>query len=137
MSESSLRNGFFTSSLETALNFMELKPSLETLVTKITSVNHAWKQVSEQLLDHNAGLAISLRDLKSSLQLRLLRNYPQQVYLVLDEETENEEPLYSVHLRDPINGHWNAAHLPVRVAEELLTEQELTQFIQKKNSEEF
>jgi hypothetical protein len=116
---------------------MELDPSLKTLVTEITSVNHAWKQVSEQLLDQNAGLAISLRDLKSSLQLRLLRNYPQQVYLVLDEETESEEPLYSLRLRDRINGHWNAAHLPVRVAEELLTEQELTQLIQRKISTEF
>ncbi|NBD15569.1 MAG: hypothetical protein GVY04_05300 [Cyanobacteria bacterium] len=118
---------------------MELNPnpSLKTLVIEITSINHAWKQASEELLDHNAGLAISLRDLKSSLQLRLLRNYPQQVYLVLDEETESEEPLYSLRLRDRINGHWNAAHLPVRVAEELLTEQELTQLIQRKNSEEF
>ncbi|AFZ43912.1 hypothetical protein PCC7418_1743 [Halothece sp. PCC 7418] len=116
---------------------MELNPPPETLITEIIAVNHAWKQVSEQLLDHNAGLALSLRDLKSNLQLRLLRNYPQTVYLVLDEETESEEPLYSVRLREPINGHWNAAHLPVRVAEEMLTEQELTQLIQRKNSEEF
>lgn len=109
---------------------MELNPRLETLITEITAINNAWKQVSEELLDQNAGLAISLRDLKSNLQLRLLRNHPQQVYLVLDEETESEEPLYGLRLREPINGHWNAAHLPVRVAEELLTEQELIQFIQ-------
>ncbi len=109
---------------------MELNPRLETLITEITAINKAWKQVSEELLDHNAGLAISLRDLKSSLQLRLLQNYPQQVSLVLDEDIESEEPLYSLRLHEPINGHWNAAHLPVRVAEELLTEQELTQFIQ-------
>lgn len=109
---------------------MELNPRLETLITEITAINNAWKQVSEELLDQNAGLAISLRDLKSSLQLRLLQNYPQQVYLVLDEEIDSEEPLYSLRLREPINGHWNAAHLPVRVAEELLTEQELIQVIQ-------
>lgn len=109
---------------------MELNPRLETLITEITAINNAWKQVSEELLDQNAGLAISLRDLKSNLQLRLLRNHPQQVYLVLDEETESEEPLYGLRLREPINGHWNAAHLPVRVAEELLTEQELIQFTQ-------
>jgi len=114
---------------------MELNPSLETLIREITSVNHAWKQVSEQLLDQTAGLAISLRDLKSSLQLRLLRNYPQQVYLAFDEETESEEPLYSVRLREPVGGYWNAAHLPVRVAEEILTPEELTEFTETSNTQ--
>ena len=115
---------------------MELNPSLETLVIEINTINRAWKQSSEALLDSNAGLSTSLRDLKSSLQVRLLRNYPQQVYLIPDDETESEEPLYSLHLREPVAKYWNAAHLPVRVAEELLTPEELTQFTEKSNTQE-
>ena len=107
---------------------MELNPSFETLIREITSVNHAWKQVSEQLLDSNAGLSTSLRDLKSTLQVRLLRNYPRQVYLTPDNETESKEPLYSVRLREPVAKYENAAHIPVRVAEEILTPEELTEF---------
>ncbi|MFW6316290.1 MAG: hypothetical protein ACOC1Z_04205 [Cyanobacteriota bacterium] len=114
---------------------MELKPSLETLVTEINTINRVWKQSSEVLLDSNSGLSTSLRDLKSTLQVRLLRNYPQQVYLIPDDETESEEPLYSVRLREPIANFWNAAHLPVRVAEEMLTPEELTQFTEKSNIE--
>lgn len=116
---------------------MELNPDLETLVTEINTINRTWKEASEVLLDSNAGLSTSLRDLKSSLQVRLLRNYPQQVDLILDDETESEEPLYSLRLRQPVANYWNAAHLPVRVAEELLTPKELTQFTEKSNTQEF
>lgn len=117
-------------------SLMELNPNLETLVTKIMAINQAWKQASEELLDSHAGLATSLRDLKSSLQIQLLRNYPQQVYLVPDENPENEEALYSLRLREPIGEHWNAAHLPVRVAEKMLTTNELTQFVETVSAEE-
>jgi len=109
---------------------MEPDPSLESLVTKIITINNAWKQASEELLDSHAGLATSLRDLKMSLQIQLLRHYREQVYLVLDENSESEEALYSVRLRESVGGHWNAAHLPVRVAEEMLTPEELTQFVE-------
>ena len=107
---------------------MELNPSLETLVTEINTINRAWKQSSEVLLDSNVGLSTSLRDLKSSLQVRLLRNYPRQVYLTPDNETESKEPLYSVRLREPVAKYENAAHIPVRVAKEILTPEELTEF---------
>lgn len=113
---------------------MELNPSLELLVTTIIAVNHAWKEASEVLLDSQAGLATSLRDLKVSLQLRLLRNYSQQVYLMLDENIESEEALYSLRLRKPIGEYWNAAHIPVRVAEEMLTPEELTQFVERNDT---
>ena len=116
-----------------------LNPSIEQLVAEIVAVNHAWKEARD-LLENASPLAISLREIKTRLQMRLLRSYsPEQVYLELDTkveqvngefdpEAEVGEPLYGLLLREPINGRWNAEHLPVRVAKEVLSESELQLF---------
>ncbi|HEY9695177.1 MAG TPA: hypothetical protein V6D15_23490 [Oculatellaceae cyanobacterium] len=116
-----------------------LNPSIEQLVAEIVAVNHAWKEARD-LFGKASPLAISLREIKTRLQMRLLRSYaPEQVYLELDTkveqvngeldpEAEAGEPLYGLLLRKPINGRRNAEHLPVRVANEVLSESELQLF---------
>jgi hypothetical protein len=77
-------------------------------------------------------LANSLRDLKARLQVKLLRNYaPEKVYLMLDANvnTDYDEPLYGLHLVTSVNGRRDAAHMPIRVAQENLSAQELKQFV--------
>ena len=101
------------------------KPSLATLVNEIIALNHSWKAVVE-LFGSESPLSQSARDLKACLQVRLLRSYPNQVYLMIDKETsEQGEDLYSLRLRTPINNRHDAEHLPVRVAKRLLTEEEI------------
>jgi len=54
--------------------------------------------------------AQSARDLKSALQIRLLRSYPEQVFLELDSNISQEEEgedLYSVRLVNPIGNRNN------------------------------
>ncbi len=107
-----------------------INPSIEQLVREIVAVNHAWK-VACELFGENSSLSTSSRDLKTCLQVRLLRSYaPEQVYLVEDNNAEGER-LYSLYLREPINNRQYAEHLPVRVAEEVLSRKELKQFEKK------
>lgn len=132
-----------------------VSPSIEQLVAEIVALNHAWKEACELFDDReHSPLAQSLRDLKTCKQIRLLRSYAPlgKVYLALDDslallserlgqrdatQTErlnqrlSDEPLYSLHLREPVGTRWNAEHLPVRVAEEYLSSTELDRFIQK------
>jgi len=104
-----------------------LYPSVEKLVEEIVAVNHAWK-VACELFGQDSHLSISSKDLKTCLQVRLLRNYaPKQVYLIEDKKAEGE-PLYSLCLRKPIGNRLYAEHLPIRIAQEVLTVQELEQF---------
>ena len=109
-----------------------MNANLEELVKEINAVNRAWKEASE-MGDCLKRISQSLKDLKDRLQVRLLRQYaPDRVYLELDTEnpdTQGEE-LYSLRLRQPLAQYKNAAHLPVRVARNVLSEQELQQFIQ-------
>lgn len=106
-----------------------LYSSIKQLVREIVAVNHAWKVASE-IFGENSSLSRSSRDLKTALQVRLLRNYaPNQVYLVVDTEAESEE-LYSLKLREPIDNHLYAEHLPVRVAQEVLSADEIKKFSQ-------
>ncbi|MEA5535980.1 hypothetical protein [Crocosphaera sp. XPORK-15E] len=105
-----------------------LSPSLEQLIKEIVAVNHAWK-VAKDLFQENSGLAQSLRELKTRLQVRLLRCYsPNFVYLIEHQNTENDEPLYSLQLVSPIEGFKDAAHLPIRVAQEVLSSTEIQKF---------
>lgn len=107
-----------------------LNPSIEQLVAEIVALNHAWKEACELFDDRqNAPLAQSLRDLKTCKQIRILRSYAPlgKVYLALDDRL-SDEPLYSLHLREPIDTRWNAEHLPVRVTEEYLSSIELDRF---------
>lgn len=110
---------------------MELfNPSIEQLVREIVAVNHAWKEAEELFEDPNSPLAKSLRDLKTRLQVRLLRNYaPERVYLVKDTEAENKEPLYGLRLAEPIGSWRDAAHMPVRVAQENLSTEEIEYYM--------
>ncbi len=104
-----------------------LRPSLEKLVKEIVAINHAWK-VARDLFGENSRLSISSRDLKTCLQVRLLRSYaPKQVYLIEDEESEGE-PAYGLRLRESIGNRQYAEHLPIRVAQKVLTNKELEQF---------
>jgi len=105
-----------------------LNPSIEQLVEEIVAVNHAWKEAKE-LFETESPLTKSLRDLKARLQVRLLRKYaPQQVYLLEDRTSDALEPLYGLSLVQPIAGHTDAAHLPIRVAQEHLSEEEIGRF---------
>ena len=96
------------------------------LVSKIISFNHCWK-MAQQRYGNTSAMARMLRDQKSVLQAALLRE--NHAYLKPDPDAE-EEPLFSVRLRKPVvlNGltRIDAEHMPVRLAEELFTEQELT-----------
>ncbi|MEH2194766.1 MAG: hypothetical protein V7K98_19260 [Nostoc sp.] len=104
-----------------------LYPSMEKLVNEIVAVNHAWK-VARELFGEDSPLSISSRDLKTCLQVRLLRSYaPEQVYLIEDKKAEGE-PVYSLRLREPIGNRLYAEHLPMRVAQEVLADKELEQF---------
>jgi hypothetical protein len=104
-----------------------LYPSVEKLVNEIVAVNHAWK-VSCELFGQDSPLSISSRDLKTYLQVYLLRSYaPEQVYLIEDEEVEGEA-LYSLCLQKTIGERQYAEHLPVRVAQKIFTSQELEKF---------
>ncbi|MCC5628706.1 hypothetical protein LC613_11600 [Nostoc sphaeroides CHAB 2801] len=102
-------------------------PSVEKLVNEIVAVNHAWK-VACELFGQDSPLSISSRDLKTCLQVRLLRSYaPEQVYLIEDKESEGEQ-LYSLRLREPIGNRLYAEHLPMRIAEKVLADKELEKF---------
>lgn len=99
------------------------------LVVKIISFNHCWK-MAQQRYGNSSAIARMLRDQKSVLQAALLRE--NLAYLKPDPDAE-EEPLFSVRLHQPIllNGitRIDAEHMPVRLAEEFFTEQELNNLI--------
>lgn len=107
-----------------------LNSSVEQLVEEIVAVNHAWK-IACDLFEETSSLAISLRDLKTCKQVRLLQSYGNtQVYLALDPASKGE-PLYSLRLRQALGTRQNAEHLPVRVAEAVLSPAELNRLIEK------
>ena len=104
-----------------------LNPPMEQLINEIHAVNHAWKVALD--FGDISELAKSLQEMKTRLQMRLLHRYaPDRVYLTLDRETESEEPLYGLRLKEAIAGQTDAAHLPVRVAEEFLSNELLERF---------
>jgi hypothetical protein len=108
-----------------------LLKAFEEDVHKIHSINQGWKLSSliKLEVDRESPIARSLKNLKNRQQTRLLQNYaPHHVFLKLDEETESEEPLYSLRIREPQSEHWNAGHLPVRVAKQHLTPTEIQNF---------
>jgi hypothetical protein len=107
-----------------------LNPSIEQLVKEIIALNHAWKEAKEIFDDSASPLARSLRDLKTRLQIRLLHSYaPEQVYLAEDREAESDEPLYGLLLVKPIESWKDAAHIPVRVAKENLSTEEIQRYM--------
>ena len=109
-----------------------LNPPVEQLVTEIITVNHAWKEARDLFDRADNHLANSLRDLKARLQVRLLRSYaPELVYFLTDTDPNRDydEPLYGLRLVKSVNGRQDAAHMPIRVAEENLSVKELQQFV--------
>ena len=105
-----------------------LNPPLEQLIDEIHAVNHAWKVAKD--FGDIPQLAISLQEMKTRLQVRLLHLYaPDRVYLALDTETASDEPLYGLRLKEAVaGGQTDAAHLPVRVAKKLLSSELLERF---------
>lgn len=101
---------------------------MKDLVIQIKAINKAWKLAKKSLGDEHP-LATNLRDLKARLQIRLLRTYaPNLVYLIIDNETPTEEPVFSLCLISSVEGYDNVDHLPVRVAKECLSEAEIQRF---------
>jgi hypothetical protein len=106
-----------------------LNPSCEQLVREIVAVNHAWKEAKDMFADSASPLANSLRTLKSRLQIRLLRKYaPERVYLREDLDADASEDVYGLCLVEPIDGYTDAAHLPIRVAREFLSMEEIVKY---------
>ncbi len=109
-----------------------LNPSIEQLVREIVAVNHAWKEARSIFEDSSSPIAVSLRNLKTRLQVRLLRQYaPQYIYLREDTTDKSEEPLYGLCLVHEIDNCMDAAHLPTRVAQEHLSTEEIEHFLEK------
>ena len=107
-----------------------LYPSLRELVTQIKEINGAWKAAGN-LYGKDSPLSTSSRDLKSCLQVRLLRSYaPTDVYLAIDYQAEGE-PQFGLRLRESIDNCEDADHMPVRVAKEILTSEEINKFSQE------
>ena len=107
-------------------------PSIEQLVKEIIAVNRAWKEAKDLFDRPDTPLANSLRDLKARLQVRLLRSYaPEKVYLMVDTNSNSDydEPLYGLQLVGSVNDRKDAAHMPIRVAQQNLSAQELEQFV--------
>jgi hypothetical protein len=106
---------------------------VEPLILQIVAINHAWKLAKERWTE-SSSLVNSLRDRKSCLQVRLLRDFPTYSFLHLDEDNIEGEALYSVRLTQPIklqNGYErrDAEHMPVRLAQEFFSEQELLRIV--------
>jgi hypothetical protein len=106
-----------------------LPSSAEYLVREIEAINRVWKH-TRNLFGEDSALAASYRELKVCLQIQLLRTHsPEKVYLAVDSEVQGEV-LYSLRLKQKIAGRLDAAHLPVRVAKDVLTRAEIERFTQ-------
>ncbi len=106
-----------------------MKLRFDEILERIITINHAWKLARDEF-GHDFSVTKSFRATKSSLQATLLREFSQDVYLKLATDSDDHnEAMYSLRLRDPmlVNGtsRRDAEHLPVRIAKELFTPQEL------------
>ena len=114
------------------------------LITEIDAINQAWHSM-QALLTDKSPITTSLRDIKGHLQLRLLREFSDRVYLVPDPDYPSSEDLYSVKLLSPvsinIDGNnkkiHDAKHLPERKVKDwlekgLVTESELQTWLNAK-----
>lgn len=110
-----------------------MKMRLDQVLERIISVNHAWK-LSKEEFGADFIATNSLKDIKSSLQATLLREFPKEVYLrIASDSDDHEEILYSVRLKDKVlvNGvvREDAEHLPARIAEKIFTSSEISKFL--------
>lgn len=108
---------------------MTANQQITELVSQIIAFNHCWK-LAQSRFGVDSAIACMLRDKKSVLQSSLLRQ--GLAYLKIDPEVTGE-PLFSVRLYSilTVNGFQriDAEHLPVRLAEELFTFEELRELI--------
>src|SRR5690554_4202475 len=109
--------------------------TIEKHARQIIGFNHAWKR-QQQLQGAKSPIANLLRLRKSSLQIEMLRRFPSQVYLVVaDDNSEETELLYSVRLKNEIKINniirRDVEHIPARIAEEYLTEDEITRWVER------
>lgn len=106
--------------------------ALLLLIERVHLANRSWKLAQERL-GGDAPLSQALRDLKSSLQVQLLRAFPEQVWLSEDHDTPSDEPLLSVRVADALygalGGRTDGDHIPLRVAADLLTDKEMEVFL--------
>lgn len=106
---------------------------VKELVGRITLFNHSWKRACEQW-GRDSAIATMLRHRKSDLQVELLLMNPRVCCFRPDTDNLDGEPLFSVRLNLPVtleNGvvRTDADHMPVRVAETLLTDQEISHYL--------
>lgn len=106
--------------------------TLHNILNRIISLNHAWKIAREDFGAKN-NITRALRRQKASWQASLLRYYPDAAYFKKDEDNVDGEVLLSVRLSTPIpvDGSLkkDAEHMPLRIAEELFTPEELKSLI--------
>ena len=108
---------------------------LDEIVSRIIAVNHAWK-LSRNEFGRDYVATNSLRDTKSSLQATLLREFSTDVYLALATDAdEHDEMMYSVRLKNSIivdaSLRNDAEHLPLRIAHDIFTKEEINNFLNK------
>lgn len=89
---------------------LALQQPLAELVHRIHATNHAWK-LARDLLGERSPLTLNLRDAKADLQLRLLASYPEACSVELDPAAG--EGIAGILLKSPVEGHLDAAHIPV------------------------
>lgn len=98
--------------------------SVSNLVRRIHTINQGWKVARERFGADDA-LARSLRDLKSRLQVRLLRHPDADVRIEHDADFESEI-IYSIRVSDAANTlSSDAAHIPHRVLAQHLSTTEM------------
>jgi len=102
------------------------------LIERIHLINRSWKLAQERC-SNDVPFSQALRDLKSGVQVQLLRAFPEHVWLSEDRDTPSDEPLLSVRIAEALSGALggrpDADHIPLRVAEELLTDKEMEIFL--------
>jgi|GEM_PF-1906727 len=113
-------------------DFMESFNSVEAIITRIIALNHAWK-VSRETLGAKNDITEALRRQKSSWQASLIRFHENAAYLKVDNDNTDGEVLLSVRLHSPVNINGvlrrDAEHIPLRIAKELFSSDELESLI--------
>ncbi|MBB1363106.1 hypothetical protein H5125_13220 [Shewanella sp. SR44-4] len=104
---------------------------LNDIVNRIVLINRAWKVAKEDPSPQlNTLLANRLKNQKSAWQIELFRSFPEQVWFKKDLDNYPDGSVFSVRWMDnPIISSdgdikWNAEHLPVDIAKNLLTHKE-------------
>ena len=118
--------------------------SKKSLIERVVTLNRAWKVAlsnAERATESEKKVCIMiaerLQQQKSNWQASLIRAYPNEVWLKIDNDNDYSEALYSVRFGSGFSlsdNSWkeDAEHLPARLAEKILTKEELTLALQPK-----